>query len=182
MKRSPQLKLLANEPNAYGGTLLKTRKGRARGRPLATKNSMHLVLRSTKAKGDWSFRRSANKKKIEQIIHKFSKRFAVGIISVGNVGNHLHFHIQLTNRFTYKPFIRAVTAAIAMAITGRNKWTKDTIAKIKFWDYRPYTRVVIGYRALLSLRDYIRINQYEGFGYSREEAEYIVRNGKYSSA
>lgn len=177
--RSPQLKLLANEPNAYGGTLLNTRKGRSRGRPLAVKNSMHLVLRSSLARADWSFLRPRNKKAINQILEKFGRRFAVRILSVGNVGNHLHLQIQLTNRFTYKAFIRAVTAAIAMAITGRNRWVKGP--KIKFWDYRPYTRVVIGFRALLGLKDYIRINQLEGFGYDRRTAELFVRR-RWSSA
>jgi hypothetical protein len=40
----------------YGGELLKTRKGRSMGRPLDKKNSMHLVLRSSKAKNEWSFK------------------------------------------------------------------------------------------------------------------------------
>jgi REP element-mobilizing transposase RayT len=188
--RSPQLKLLASEPSAYGGTLLKTRKGRSRGRPLAVKNSMHLVLRSSRAKGDWSFRRAANRKKIENILAKFSRRFSVKILSIGNVGNHLHLQIQLSNRFTYRPFIRAITAAIAMAVTGRNRWTvagsgkssTEGTGKLKFWDYRPYTRIVIGFRALLGLRDYIRINQLEGYGYHRREAEFFVRKGLFNSA
>lgn len=96
---------------------------------------------------------------------------------MANVGNHLHLHIQLTNRFTYKPFIRALTSAIAMAITGVNKWTRARLGRIRFWDYRPYTRVVIGFRALLGLRDYIRINIWEGYGYSRSEAVFYVKNG-----
>src|SRR6476620_5120508 len=99
--RSPQLKLLRSQNSAYGGELLKTRKGRSRGRPLAVKSSMHLVLRSSKATGDWSFRQAANKRKIESIINKFANRFAVRILSITNVGNHLHVHFQLTNRFTF---------------------------------------------------------------------------------
>ncbi|NJM10240.1 MAG: hypothetical protein HC883_05100 [Bdellovibrionaceae bacterium] len=84
----------------------------------------------------------------------------------------LHLHIQLTNRFTYKAFIRGSTAAIAMAVTGASRWNK---LKIKFWDYRPFTRVVIGRRAVLSLRDYIRVNRLEGQGYDRGHARLVVR-------
>ena len=113
MKTQKQLKLLSSENSAYGGELLNTRKGRSRGRPLAVKQSMHLVLRSSRATGEWSFRRTANRKKVEGSINKFSAKFKVKVLSLANVGNHLHFHIQLTNRFTYKPFIRAITAAIA---------------------------------------------------------------------
>src|SRR3954470_8509659 len=106
-KRKPQLSLLEKQSSAYGGELLKTRKGRAHGRPLATKSSMHLVLRSSKAKGDWSFKKKNNEIKIKTIISRFSKKYGVRILSLANVGNHLHVHIQLTTRQGYNPFIRA---------------------------------------------------------------------------
>ena len=180
-----QLKLLKDEPKAYGGELLKTRKGRAHGRPLDTKRTMHLVLRSSLAKGEWSF--SRHKKKIRLIADKFAQKNGVRLLSLANVGNHLHFHIQLGNRYAYRPFIRAITAAIAMTVTGASRWQplESQIAsklvgkstnKAKFWDYRPFTRVVIGFRALLNLKDYIRINQLEGGGTSRVIAEYIIKN------
>lgn len=176
-----QLNLLRNEPKAYGGSLLKTRKGRSRGRPLATKQSMHLVLRSSKAKGEWSFRKPENRRKISALIDKFGTRYGVRILSLANVGNHLHIQIQLTVRHGYKPFIRALTSAIAMAVTGINRWTAKAGQRLKFWDYRPFTRVIIGYRALLTLKDYIRINQIEGVGISREHARMIV-HASFSSA
>src|SRR5438477_6926726 len=91
-------------------------------RPLDTSNTMHLVLRSEMATGDWSFKKPRNEAKIRQIAEKFSQKFGVRIISLANVGNHLHFHIKLSNRFTYRPFIRALTAAIAMAVTGASRW------------------------------------------------------------
>jgi REP element-mobilizing transposase RayT len=157
---------------------------------------MHLVLRSIAARGEWSFLRAKNKKAIAKILEKFSRRFGVRILSTANVGNHIHLQIQLTSRYTYRPFIRAVTAAIAMAVTGRNRWTsgqknadpskrsagqKDDGRKIKFWDYRPFTRVVIGFKALLGLKDYIRINQFEGAGFGRATAEFFVKR-RWSSA
>lgn len=167
-----QLKLLKSEPKAYGGDLLKKRKGRMGPRPLDTKNSMHLVLRSSHAKGGWSFRTGENPKKVDRVLKKFSVKYAVRVLSVANVGNHLHLHIKLGNRFGYKPFIRAVTAAIAMAITGMSRWKK---LKIKFWDLRPYTRVVVGREAWQHLTKYIRLNQLEGMGYARDVAKIVMR-------
>jgi hypothetical protein len=58
-----------------------------------------------------------------------------------------------------------------MAITGASRWKP---LKTKFWDYRPFTRVVRGLRALLGLRDYIEINQMEGYGYDRSEARFYL--------
>lgn len=164
-----QLAFLKNSSKAFGGTLMNTRKGRRGNRPLDTKNTMHLVLRSSKAVGDLSFKR--HRPKVNQIIGKFSVKYGVRVLSVGNVGNHLHFHIKLGNRFAYKPFIRALTAAIMMAVTGASRWKKF---EGKFWDYRPFTRVVTGLRAFLTLKDYIEINKMEGDGNDREFAKLVV--------
>lgn len=170
-----QLELLKKQPRAFGGSLMTTRKGRLGHRPLATKASMHLVLRSSKAKGDWSFRRPKHAAKITQIAQHFAAKNGVRILSLANVGNHLHFHIQLTTRYGYRPFIRAVTAAIAMAVTGASRWRPlKGSAKDRFWDYRPFTRVVTGFRAFLKLRDYVEINQWEGQGYRRERAQLFI--------
>lgn len=176
-KRSLQLKLLAKEKSAYGGNLLKTRAGRRHGRPLTTRETMHLVLRSSKAKGEWSFRRTRNDEHVRRIIEKFSMIYSIRVISLANVGNHLHLQIKLFNRFTYKPFIRAVTAAIAMAITGRNRWTRTAseTPKEKFWDYRPFTRIVESFKGYLGLKDYVRINQLEGVESKRDDARFMLQ-------
>jgi REP element-mobilizing transposase RayT len=169
-----QYKLLKDSPKAYGGDLLKTRKGRSQGRPLDTKNTTHLILKSTKAIGAWSFWRPENKNKIKRIVYKFSKKYGIKIHSMANVGDHLHFQLKLSNRYTYDPFIKAITGAIALAITGASKINKLKIeAKDRFWDRRPFTRVVIGYKAYLNLRDYIEINRLEGFGFQRPQARFF---------
>lgn len=198
-KRSNQNALLAKERSSYGGILLKTRAGRRRGRPLSTKETMHLVLRSSKAKDSWSFRKPRNATRINRIIENFSCRYGVRVISMANVGNHLHLQIKLSNRFGYRPFIRAVTGAIAMAITGRNRWSlkrssikpdaseqngdrtslyksaPQSLSHKRFWDYRPFTRVVESFKAHLNLRDYVRINQLEGEGYRRSDARVMLQ-------
>jgi REP element-mobilizing transposase RayT len=173
-KRNAQIKLLKDEPKAYGGDLLKTRKGRRGPRPLDTKNTTHLILRSTKATGVWSFSLPKNRNKIRQIISKFSQKYGIKIVSMANVGNHLHFQIKLTNRFTYKRFIRAVTSAIAMVVTGASRWNRlKTKPSDRFWDRRPFTRVVVGLRAFLNLKDYIEINRLEGFGFQKPQARFF---------
>ena len=174
MNSKAQLTMLKKQRLAYGGELQK-KHGRKKPRPLSTKNSIHLVLRSKKAVGMWSFREAINREKIRSIVSKFSRRYSISVIGGANVGNHLHFHMKLSKIAAYKPFIRAITAAIRMAVTGRNKWTaKDTSAE-KFWDYRPFTRVILSYRAYLNMKDYIKINRYEGAGISRKTSVELVR-------
>lgn len=158
-----------------------TRKGRSHGRPLATKRSMHLVLRSSAAKGDWSMNKPSNRLKVAQLIEKFARKNHIRIHSYANVGNHLHIHIQLSRIASYRPFIRGLTAAIAMAITGLSRWSDSgSLARVrlggrKFWDYRPFSRVVTGRRDFVGVNDYVAINQIEGSGIPRKLGSYALQ-------
>ena len=164
---------------AYGGSLMTKRKGRAGPRPVATRHSMHLVLRSSKAKGAWSFRRKPHAQRITRIVNRFAGKYSVRVISIANVGNHLHLHIQLLHRRFYSTFIRAITSAIAMAVTQKSRWTmKNEEGPLRFWDRRPFSRIVLSFRARLRLEDYIRVNQIEGLGFDRTNAKLILAHEK----
>lgn len=173
--RLPQLAMLKREKSAYGGELRKTRAGRG-ARPLATRQTMHLVLRSSLAKGEWSLRHARHRRRVTEIVLRFARTNGVRVFSMANVGNHLHLHIKLGNRFAYAGFIRAISGAIAQAVTGRTRWQTDSSVlsnsreRLRFWDYRPFTRIVESLRAVLGLRDYVRLNQLEGEGANRREA------------
>ena len=137
---------------------------------------MHLVLRSSKARGEWSFLRKKNYLAIERILVKFSEKHGVEILRAANVGNHVHLQIKLARRAAYRPFVRAITAAIMMSTTGYSRW-KRAPKNFRFWDRRPFTRVIVGFRALLGLRQYIEINRLEGSGIARESGRILVLSG-----
>lgn len=94
----PQIRRLQDDPTAYGGRLLCYRRGRARGRPVYPGQSMHLVLRSSKAVGTWSFKRPHNERKIDGILKRFAEKHGVRVHAVANVGNHLHLHLTFLSR------------------------------------------------------------------------------------
>ena len=137
---------------------------------------MHVVLRSSQAKGDWSFRRAKNYKNIRRLVEKFAVMYVAHVHSMANVGNHLHLHIKFVSRPSYTAFIRALSGAIAMVVTGVNRWTKHRARpnqatrekKFRFWDHRPYSRIVLNLRHFLNLKDYVAENQLEGQGISRD--------------
>jgi REP element-mobilizing transposase RayT len=161
--------------HSYGGQLRTKAKNRG-ARPISNHQSMHLVLRSSKAKGPWSFLKASNRQKISTFVKRISHKYGVSLISVANVGNHLHLHIKLNgNREVYKRYIRGLTAGIAILITKVNK---NTSLKEKFWDYRPFSRIVIGFRNYLTLKDYILINQFEGLGYGRVISTLFVKGSR----
>jgi REP element-mobilizing transposase RayT len=137
------------------------------------------VLRSTKARGEWSFFKPKNKSRIRLIITKHARANRVRIESVANVGNHLHLHVQLLRNHNYKAFIRAITGAIALAVMGlqflKLRAKKSAIKhNDRFWDYRPFTIFVNSYRHFLNMRDYMKINQLEGIGFNRLNARFLL--------
>ena len=178
-----QLQLLKKEKSDFGGELMKKRKNRLGHRQLATRSSMHLVLRSTLAKGQYSFSRPQNRQMVQDEVYKFAKRNHVKILSLAIVGNHIHFHLQLGVLRLYKSFIRGLTASLALKISGasKNRSLKDIFDR-KFWDYRPFTRVVSSFRAWLNLRDYVRINQWEGYGCDRIKAAFLIKRGVFCNS
>jgi hypothetical protein len=60
-----------------------------------------------------------------------------------------------------------------MAVTGASRWKKVDL-KAAFWDRRPFSRIVVGFKAELNLNDYIAINRFETMGYSREGSRLLV--------
>ena len=177
-RSSGQLSLLGRGSSFYGGGPRTTRKSREGRRPLAVKKTMHVVMRSSRATGSRSFRARENRFKIDEILRTHAARNGVRLISYANVGNHLHLHVKLGDRDGYPRFIRAVTSAIAMHVMRWSRWTagERRLDKGRFWDYRPYTNVVTSWRGFLKLKDYIRINQYEGMGIPRKTSEALVRS------
>lgn len=167
VKAAQYARLKAN-PLAYGGRLRNTRYGRSRPRPLSTRHSMHLTLRSSRARGPWSLRSPRNFQRINALLVRFTKRYHITVIRMANVGNHLHLHLQLESTAGYYKFIRAFTSAVAMAVTGASRWHK---VEGRFWDLRPFTRLVTSLVARHRVNRYIAINELEGQGYGRFNAE-----------
>lgn len=150
----------------FGGSLCSKRAHRV-ARPLSTKHPLHLILKSSQARGARSFWKKRNAAFIEGALGKFSSKFGIKVIDCVNAGNHLHLTVKLSNRFTYSPFIRALTGAISLRLGG-------AAGIKKFWDFRPYTRIIVGWKAFLKARDYLAINRLESFGIPRSEARTLV--------
>ena len=175
MKNARQLQFdkpgFRKQKSDHGGSLRNPQK---RKRPLGVRSSLHLVLRSTKARGQWSFLR--HKSEIEQLLEKFSKKYHVKLNSFANAGNHLHLHIKVPSRKHYRAFIRALSSAIMMKVTGYSRW-KRTPEGFQFWDQRPFSRIISTWSEFLNLGKYVQLNRWEGAGVGRQTARKLVKHG-----
>ena len=180
MMKPKQLRMIARARSEYGGDLMTTRAGRRGARPISTRSSMHVVLRSTSAVGPQSFSRAQHNASVRKVIAKFAAKFGVRVLSLANAGNHVHLHVKLHHRFSYAPFIRAITGGIAMAVRNRSAVHShfEKRASRRFWDRRPFTRIVVSWRGFLNVKDYVRLNEIEGGGFSRREAREMVDSEK----
>ena len=153
---------------AFGGTLLRQKKNRY-ARPLSTKLPIHLVIKSSQAKGGWSFLLPRNRRILENTLKLMAKLYGVRVLEVGNSGNHCHFLLRISNRQLYKSFIRAFTGTMVRKICGTAKLAR------RFFDFRPFSRVVIGWRGYQIARDYVWLNHLEGLGVipSRSQAKTV---------
>ena len=177
MKNS-QMKLFPQKWSMQYGGILRNRAKNRGARPLSRKDSLHIVMRSSHAKGAWSFQNPKQIKKIGTFIQEFSKAKGIQILSLANVGNHLHLHVKITNRTLYKAWIRGLTSAIAMMVAGLEGLAQLKKQNQKFWDYRPFTRVVSSLKSFLNLKDYIEINKFEGLGMPRTEAVLLIKGSR----
>lgn len=151
----------------FGGTLLKKSHAKT-ARPLSTKNPIHLVLKSSKAKGHFSMLTLSNQRIVKRILKFSSYTFKIQVLEFSNNGNHLHLLIRGYNRNQIKNFIRTLSALLARYIQNKHKG----IAKITsapdnpqpFWDQRPFSRIVEGYKSYFVAKDYVILNHLESIG------------------
>lgn len=172
--RDPELRRdCERSPSAHGGRIHCTRYGRAQPRYISTFQSMNVTVRSSQAKGQWSFRTPKNFQAIETLSKKFAERFKVELIRISNNHNHLHFHLRFPSKKAYVKFIRALTAAIMIAVTGCTRWTRAMPKK--FWDRRPYTRVIEDFSQYAVYENYLDLNDLEAEGFPRPFARWLLK-------
>jgi REP element-mobilizing transposase RayT len=149
-KCDPNFELFKEKiPRQFGGARLKSNPKIKR--PLSTKYAIHLVLKSELARGNKSFLRARNVDRIDQIVRGRAKKCGVRILHFVNVGNHIHLVVKLHDRQAYASFIRVVTGLIARHVLQAQR---NASKGLKFWQARPFTRLVSWGR------DYNRVKRY----------------------
>lgn len=162
LKRQKQLvfELLSNQNiKHFGGAYLKNSNPKEK-RPLSTKRPLHLVMRSLLAKGERSFLRKD--REIQSLIRGQGRQLGVKVYRIANGGNHLHLVVLPHSRVAFNRFIRAISGLIARRILGAQRGSpKDQ----KFWEKRPFTRIVEWGRDYKVVSQYLVQNTLEALGF-----------------
>lgn len=141
---------------AHGGSVSKGRRKLAR--PLASKKPVHLVLKSSCAKGQLSLLGPRHRLGVDQTIRRWARHFAVTLHFFENMGNHLHIVVSFPRRANFQKFLKTIAAQIAKLVTGARKG--HPFGK-RFWDTLAFTRVITGRRDFLGMQNYLRKNEIE---------------------
>ena len=150
----------------FGGAHLKKSHAK-KARPVPIKKTMHLTLRSSKAKGDKSFRYDKNRiKKIDTVVRAQAQKFGVEIYRFANVGNHLHLLVKASYRKGFIYFLRSISGIIARIAMGAERGKAKLSESARgFWDQRPWTRILLTWTEFKNVKKYVEQNFNEAMGF-----------------
>jgi REP element-mobilizing transposase RayT len=157
----------------FGGALIKGNPREAR--PVSSKRPMHLVMRSTLARGDRSFLRFGRAKQIKSLVERVSRSHGVKLYRYANGGNHLHMIVLPKSREGFNGFIRAITGLIARLTLGVER---GRAKGLKFWDARPFTRVLEWGKDYTQVCQYLLQNTLEALGFIPYKPRNVKNGGR----
>lgn len=135
--------------SAFGSELLEGKRKSAR--PLCSQRPIHIVIRSQKARGKYSF--ANHRRRLDEQLQRCARKWGIKVYARVWVWDHLHAIIKIPNRTLYKNWIREFNAAIAKVLNAT-----------QLFELRPFTRVVEWGRSFRNNKDYLTLNELERFG------------------
>jgi REP element-mobilizing transposase RayT len=129
-------------------------------RPLDTSRPLHIVLRSTRAKRDWSLLRPAFAAQIRRRIRTLARRYDLTLYGYANSGNHIHILGRARSRRGFQSFLKVFAGVTARLVTGARKGKPVG----RFWDRLAYSRIVSWGRDYRAVGAYVKQNADEALG------------------
>ncbi len=154
------IKIPAKHRLSHGGILRRSSKGRG-ARPLSHKDPIHLVFKVNKTAVKGGLRSSRNFSLMILLLKRYSVKFYVKVEQFSVQTDHVHMLVRGSRRSNLQSFLRVLAGQFAQILT-------DTLTRKhegpRVWRYRPFSRVVKGYRAYRTIRNYIQLNEKEALG------------------
>jgi REP element-mobilizing transposase RayT len=167
---------------SFGGGTRGSKTNPVSARPISTKQAIHLVMRSEIARGSRSLLLHAGR--IEGILKKQARRHGVRLYRLANAGNHLHIVVKLERRGALAPLLRATTGLIARLVlkAERGRPALDVQKApsafqhrpTRFWDARPFSRLIAWGKDYLQVKDYLELNTLETKGFAKADGRILL--------
>lgn len=144
MSRARQLHLpgFSKGPHRHGGDLRQGKRKTAR--PFDRRQALHVILKSSRARGKWSMLHPTHARHVHGLTHELARKRGIRLFRFANVGNHVHLLIQAPSRRDFQAFLRELAGTIAIAVTGARKGAglQTNVNGRGFWDHLAFTRIV----------------------------------------
>ena len=159
----------------HGGEHRKKRCGRST-RPLSTKRAHHIVFKIHKENlVNRSFRHPKNFKMVQRLLKRYSEMFLIKIEQISYQHDHIHILARSGRRSYFHHFFRVFAGQVAqtMKVTDtpenrdRSKSSgvgEGRVTMNRLWKGRPFTRIVVGWFGMRTIRNYIQLNEKEVTG------------------
>jgi REP element-mobilizing transposase RayT len=155
---------------AFGGAHLNGSHPKTK-RIFSPKLPLHVVLKSSQAKGVHSFLRFS--RVIAHILARQASRHQIRLQQVANAGNHIHLLLEAPSRNHLSAFLRAVSGRIAQMVLGAQTLQSNLGEPQSFWDARPFSRIVSRGRDHRNVARYLGMNSTEMAGLTRSSVRGI---------
>ena len=130
-------------------------------RPIDPKQSIHVVLRSSRARGEWSMLNPKHQRNVDRFARTIAERHGIRVYRYANVGNHLHLLVKTPTRRAFQCYLRDLAGTITAVVTGAKKTNP---LEGRFWDFLAYTKIVTWGREFRNLELYFIKNLFEAVG------------------
>lgn len=137
-------------------------------RPFDPKQALHVTLRSSKARGEWSLLSPRNHDKVHDFTQRIAAKHGVRLYRFANVGNHVHLLLRARTRTALQRFLRELSGGLAQILTGARKGMglarSQGDAIRGFWDTLAFSRIVSAGRDFQNVARYLVKNLFEAAG------------------
>ncbi|WP_413295153.1 transposase [Bdellovibrio sp. HCB185ZH] len=154
------LKIPAKHRLCHGGILRRSSKGRG-ARTLSHRHPMHLVFKVNKAAVKSGLRSSRSFALMTRLLRRYAVKFYVKVEQFSVQTDHVHILVRGRRRSNLQSFMRVLAGQFAQCLTDTHSQKNDGP---KVWKYRPFSRVIKGYKPYQIVRDYIQLNELEALG------------------
>ena len=163
---------------SHGGVLRNQRRGRS-ARPLSCKEPLHAVFKVNRNRLKLkSLRAPRTFALILKILKHYSALFGIKVEQISLQHDHLHLLLRTSRRNQFHAFFRVLSGQMAQRFQSEGFLSATNTlsppvrgivqqAGTRLWMYRPFSRVVRGYRAYKTVRNYIELNEKEATGQIR---------------